>query len=227
MERRSIEVERRAIEIEPTLVTVRDGDNETTTIAGIASVAYDGTERTEFVLRQADAKRGVRKVVERIMPGAFDAVLSNKHDVRVLRNHDADNLLGRTASGTAKVFVDESSNLAYSTPAPDTQLGRDTVEMLKRGDLSGSSFAFTIGDEDFKDEGEVLSVEIKRVENLYDVGPVTYPAYAGTSAGVRSGDPDSVLRRFEEWESKHGKEEEKDLTLRHSTIAARAKSAGL
>jgi len=203
---------------------LREEDGAAPVLHGVASVAYDGTERTEFVLREADPKLGVRRVVERILPGAFDKVLkSKKTDVRVLRNHNPDNLLGRTKSGTARVFTDANDNLAYETELPDTTMGRDTREQLRRGDLSGSSFAFTIGDETFKDEGEVRAVEIKRVEALYDVGPVTYPAYSSTAAGVRSGDPSEVLKRMEAWEAEQDKVNE--LETAEAVKAAEAKRA--
>ena len=172
--------------------------NEQLYIAGTAAVAYDGTARTEFVLRSA--RPGSCKVVERIMPGAFQDVLASKPDVRVLRNHNACNLLGRTQAGTASVYTDGRGNLCYACTPGNTQIARDTIAQLQRGDLSGSSFAFTISQECFREEPGLGIVEILAVRNLFDVGPVTYPAYAATTAGVRSGAHLRVLARYEAWE---------------------------
>ena len=203
-------------------------DDGKTKITGVASVAYDGTPNTEFVLRKE--RNGIPRVVERIMPGAFNEVLAAGPDVRVLRNHDPDNLLGRTRSGTAKVWTNERGDLEYETDVPDTATGRDTVELLKRGDLSGSSFAFVVGQEDFHHEEGKQVVEIKSVSALYDVGPVAFPAYASTSAGVRSGDPQSVLKRVEEWEAKQKAEQEqaeRERTERIEALLDRARKAGM
>lgn len=124
--------------------------------------------------------------VEEIAPGAFDDVLGD--DVRALFNHDPNFVLGRTLSKTLALSID-ARGLAYSITPPDTQTVRDLVlAPLKRGDISGSSFAFRIapGGEEWREEGALVVRTITRFRSLLDVSPVTYPAYPDTQAAQRS-----------------------------------------
>lgn len=129
---------------------------------------------------------GFREV---IMPGAFDDVLND--DVRALFNHDPNFVLGRTISGTLTLEVDERG-LKYEILSPNTQTIRDLLlEPLKRGDISQSSFAFRVardGEEwDEDDEGVVVRT-IHKFKQLFDVSPVTYPAYPEAGAATRAMD---------------------------------------
>lgn len=131
------------------------------------------------------------KVFEIIEPGAFDDVL--KDDVRALFNHDANLILARSkaGSGTLSLGVDERG-LWYEFEAPDTQAGRDLMVSLARGDVDQSSFAFSIGRdgqkwEEVTEDGKTVATRtIKKVSRLYDVSPVTYPAYPDATAALRS-----------------------------------------
>jgi len=122
--------------------------------------------------------------VETIAPGAFDRVLQTKPDVVILYNHDMNQFLGRTASRTASVFTD-NLGLAYACNLPDTQVGRDVYELVSRGDLTGSSFSFTVSaDEwDMASNGK-LTRRILDVKSLTDCSPVIAPAYPSTSVGI-------------------------------------------
>lgn len=121
---------------------------------------------------------------EKIAPGAFSDVLGD--DVRALINHDMNLVLGRTKAGTLRINQD-ATGLAYEVDLPDTQPARDLVVSLKRGDISQSSFAFIVEDDDWKedDEGRVVRT-INKIGRLFDVSPVTFPAYPETDAAVRS-----------------------------------------
>ncbi|PHZ02587.1 HK97 family phage prohead protease [Citrobacter freundii] len=127
---------------------------------------------------------GFREIIK---PGAFDDVLGD--DVRGLFNHDPNFILGRSASGTLKVSTDEHG-LRYDIEAPDTQTIRDLVlAPMLRGDINQSSFAFRVardGERWFEDEEGVVIREISRFSRLFDVSPVTYPAYPEADSGVRS-----------------------------------------
>ncbi|KKK80722.1 hypothetical protein LCGC14_2820640 [marine sediment metagenome] len=79
---------------------------------------------------------------ERIMPGAFAKAL-NTCDVRALVNHNPDALLGRTKSGTLRLS-ENKQGLQFEIDLPDTQAARDTRESIKRGDMTGCSFSFSI-----------------------------------------------------------------------------------
>lgn len=127
---------------------------------------------------------GFREVIK---PGAFDDCIGD--DVRCLFNHDSNILLGRTASGTLSLTVDEEG-LRYEVLPPDTQLVRDMVlAPIARNDINQSSFAFRVaqdGDEWAHDDEGILVRTIHRCSRLFDVSPVTYPAYQAASVALRS-----------------------------------------
>ncbi len=123
---------------------------------------------------------------ERIAPTAFNNAL-RRDDPLALFNHDSNMVLGRVSSGTLRLSVD-SVGLRYDIDPPDTTVGRDVSELLARGDVCGSSFAFVVppGGESEWYEGGKLICEIHDLE-LYDVGPVCFPAYPATTAGIGGG----------------------------------------
>ena len=123
---------------------------------------------------------------ERIAPGAFaDAI--GRDDVRALFNHDPNFVLGRTTNQTLTIRED-ARGLAYDVTPPDTQWARDLMVSVGRGDITQSSFGFTV-DEDQWDRpaarGELPVRTILRAK-LFDVSAVAFPAYAQTSVAVRS-----------------------------------------
>ena len=115
---------------------------------------------------------------ERIQRGAFEGRLDD--DVRLLFNHNNDTPFARTKNGTLKLTTDERG-LYYKADIIDTQAGRDLYAMVKRGDVTQSSFAFSISERSY-DEGVMV---IEKVGQLFDVSPVTYPAYEATSVVAR------------------------------------------
>ncbi len=124
---------------------------------------------------------------EIIKPGAFDDVLND--DVRGLFNHDPNFILGRSSAGTLSLSVDERG-LRYDIVAPDTPTICDLVlSPMLRGDINQSSFAFRVardGESWYEDDEGIVIREITRISRLYDVSPVTYPAYQDADSGVRS-----------------------------------------
>ena len=117
---------------------------------------------------------------ETIARGAFDEVLED--DVRLLLNHDGAPM-ARTTNGTLELSVDETG-LKYRAALADTQDGRDLYKLIKRGDISQSSFAFTITEEQWSEDRSTRTVE--KMGRLLDVSPVTYPAYATTTVTARN-----------------------------------------
>lgn len=171
-------------------------DEEGPMIIGYASVFYDGTPETQFELWPG--------VVERIMPGAFAEAV--KGDVAGLRNHNPDMLLGRTTADPPTLMLEEDkTGLRYEIMPPDSPCGHETVESIRRGDLQGSSFAFNITKETWVEEKtkDGFTIEVRQIEEviLYDVGPVTFPAYEASSTGLRSTDGDVAEARasYEKW----------------------------
>lgn len=119
---------------------------------------------------------------EQIAPGAFrDAI--GRDDVRALFNHDPNIVLGRTSAGTLDLSEDERG-LVYDIEPPDTVHGRDVSTLVARGDVQGSSFSFEVEAELWDRTGDVPVRTITRAK-LYDVGPVTFPAYEQTTVSAR------------------------------------------
>ena len=121
--------------------------------------------------------------IEIIKPGAFRDVLDN--DVRALFNHNADLLLARTASGTLKI-AEDARGLYYEFDAPNTTYGNDLLEMLRRGDVTQSSFGFAIKKDEWISRNGITYRYIHSVSRLFDVSPVTYPAYPAATSQLKS-----------------------------------------
>lgn len=124
---------------------------------------------------------------ERIEPGAFADSLAAGDDVRALFNHDPNLVLGRSTNGTLTLREDDTG-LWMENELPDTQTGRDLYTLIKRGDISQQSFAFEV-----MPEGETWAFPAKapaervlKKLRLWDVSPVTYPAYIDTTVAARS-----------------------------------------
>jgi HK97 family phage prohead protease len=121
---------------------------------------------------------------------------ADMNDVVALFNHDANMVLARTKSGTLKLNLTGNA-LEYSFEAPNTTLGNDLLEMVKRGDVYQSSFAFSVEKEDWQENmGGKPKRIIRSIKKVYDVSPVTYPANPDTMVAKRS------------YEEVHGKVEE-------------------
>jgi HK97 family phage prohead protease len=125
---------------------------------------------------------------ELILPGAFKKSL--KADVRALLGHDPSQILGRTKSGTLRLREDDHGLYTEIDP-PNTQLGRDTIESIKRGDLDQMSFGFQVVKDEWKHEDRELIRELVEVD-LFDVSVVAFPAYTQTEVSVRSLWPDGM-----------------------------------
>lgn len=130
--------------------------------------------------------RNLGGFVEMIAPGAFDDVLSRTgNNVAGLVNHDPNWLLSTTDSGTLDLSTDEIG-LAYAMllDASDPDAVRAAAK-VRSGKMRGSSSSFTVaagGDEwGLTPQGFPLRT-IRKFSGLYDVGPVTFPAYKGTEA---------------------------------------------
>ncbi len=169
-------VERRAI---PGTVECRADEDGAGTIAGYAAV----TGKETVIMGWYDFR-------EVIVAGAFKEALG-RDDVRALFNHDPNLLLGRSrgaASDTLRLKEDKKG-LHYEVDLPDTAAANDVRTLIQRGDVSGSSFAFTVQEEEWDDtevkSGKLPLRRITKVE-LFDVSPVTYPAYPQTSVSARS-----------------------------------------
>jgi HK97 family phage prohead protease len=201
--------ERRTLSLTP---KIEERADKPPKISGYAAVYYDGSSGSEYPLFPG--------AVERIMPGAFERCLSQ--DVRGLFNHDPNYPLGRSGAGTLRLSVD-SRGLKYEIDPPDSEIGRSVTEALRRGDVSGSSFSFTLegGQAKWRDMPDGSEVrEIRQIGMLFDVGPVTFPAYEGTSSFARSADSEQARKEYEAHQEKR-RQEQQEARKKFQDIVAR------
>jgi HK97 family phage prohead protease len=151
---------------------IREKDGENTVISGYAAKF---NSRSELIMGY---------FYEQIAPGAFANSLVND-DIRALIDHDSSLVLGRNRSNTLKLSED-TIGLRVEIKPPDTTYARDLLVSIKRGDISGMSFAFvTEADSwDYADDQNPLRT-LNKV-SISDVSVVTYPAYPATEVDVRS-----------------------------------------
>lgn len=123
---------------------------------------------------------------ETVRKGAFDD--ADMSDIVALLNHDDNIVIGRTTAGTLRVEVDDTG-LKYEIELPNSPNGVNVYEAIKRGDLTQSSWAFTVARQAWNEpKGEEITElrEILGVSKIYDVSPVTYPANPDTTVAKRA-----------------------------------------
>lgn len=146
--------------------------------------------------------------VETIDARALDGV--NMEDVKLFLNHDSGNLLGRTKSGTLQLSVDEVG-LKFRCELPNTTLGNDVMELVKRGDLSQCSFGFTVAEDEWeRREGKPVRT-IKKINTLAEISLVSIPAYDDTDVAV-------AKRSLENMEVNEMEKRKLELQLRLATL---------
>lgn len=156
-------------------VEVRKGSDgkESRVISGYAAVFDSDSKDMGFI--------------ERLDKHCFDGVIE-KSDVVALYNHSEDpGVLARSVNGegTLKLEVDERG-LRCEFEAPNTQLGNDMLESVRRGDIRGMSFAFTTKKDNWESDKEGnYKRTIVKIDRLYDVSLVVTPAYDATSVETK------------------------------------------
>jgi len=162
-------VERR---LAPVTTEIREAPNGGWILTGHAAVF--GSESGDL--------GGFREVIQR---GAFRKVLKRDNlDVAALFNHDQNLILGRTTNGSLTLREDPRG-LVYEVNVADTSYGRDLKVLLERGDVSQSSFAFRVRAEGqtWTDAPDGTMIRtITEFDDLLDVSPVVFPAYADTTS---------------------------------------------
>lgn len=155
------------------------------------SMNEDGTETGAPVIeghaavfnQWSETLGGMFPFKEKVIPGAFKDSIG-VDDVRALFNHDPNYVLGRNISGTLELKETQKGLLVRIMP-PDTQWARDLTVSIDRGDISQMSFGFLVEEDSWGTEEGMDVRELRKVK-LFDVSPVTFPAYPQTSVGVRS-----------------------------------------
>jgi HK97 family phage prohead protease len=141
------------------------------TFSGYAAVFNSNSEPLPFI--------------ERIAPGAFAKSLKARNNIRMYMNHDSSMLLATTRGKTLRLQED-STGLLVEADLPDTTVGRDLSVLMQRKDVDSMSFGFTVPQGGDKWSNDGMQRELTQIK-LFEVSVVTgFPAYAATSAAVRS-----------------------------------------
>ena len=148
-------------------------DNESRTVEGYAMLFDTPSTGLSFT-----------EVIER---GALDGVLA-KSDVFALLNHNQNRgILARSNKGKGSLMLTvDQKGLKYRFEAPNTPIGEELLENLKRGEIDSSSFAFTVEKDTWErgSDGKTKRT-IQKIAELYDVSPVYNAAYSKTSVYKR------------------------------------------
>jgi len=145
---------------------------------------------------------------ETISKEAFNGRLED--NVILTLNHDPNLLLDRNIGGTLRLSVDERG-LRYDATLPNTTTGKDVAELMKRGLLYESSFAFTVEEDDWSKDGNTTRRQINKIGRLVDVSIVGVAAYADTNVALRSKETfENNIKKEEVSEVKQKQEESFD-----------------
>lgn len=161
--------------------------------------ALSNVEQTEenivegYALKFNKESRDLGGFIETISPSALDGV--DLSDVRCFLDHDSSKLLGRTSSGTLSLKVDEVG-LRFRCVLPNTSVGRDAMELVKRGDLNQCSFGFTVK-EDAWTPGETMHRAINKIGQLLEISLVSIPAYDDTDVMVANRSMQEAVNELE------------------------------
>lgn len=173
----SHEIERRVMVTGAVELRAAQAEGAIGTLVGYAAV-YDSI---------SENLGGFREIIRK---GAFNAAIAEGDDVMARSEHASSMLLGRRSSGTLRLSLDEKG-LRYEVDVPDTQAGRDTLTLVKRGDVSKSSFAFMLrgkSDEAQRWSQQEDGTALRELLNLrlIDVAPIfSEPAYQATQVSAR------------------------------------------
>lgn len=168
----------------PRLLRSEDGA-DTRTIEGYAIVFNTRSQ----LLPDYNVYRMVQEIIE---PGAVDESLLRSCDIKALLEHDRNRMLARSFNGKGTLTLSKDERgVKYTFEVPNTSDGDYALEMVKRGDLFGSSFAYTTdadidGNVKYEKDGDTLIRRVCKIDRLYDVSIVSDPAYLDTSVNARS-----------------------------------------
>jgi HK97 family phage prohead protease len=122
--------------------------------------------------------------IEYVAPGAFKRSLQSRNEVKLLWNHDAGEPLASLRGGTMQL-VEDNRGLKVTAQLPNTTRGRDIAELLRTKVIDSMSFGFNVIKDSWSPDGKTRTLESVR---LFEASIVSFPAYAATTATVRSAD---------------------------------------
>lgn len=171
-------------EAQPTIRTA-EGENpsESRTIEGYAVIF---NQRSQVLCSWGE------RFEEIIHPSAISEDLLQRSDIKALMEHNRERLLARSNKGVGTLRLSlDAVGLRYSFEAPHTTDGATALELVKRGDIAGSSFAFRATSEGAVErhwdaERKLWVYEVRKIDALYDVTLTSDPAYQQTSVSARS-----------------------------------------
>lgn len=158
-------------------IEVRESENGIRTISGYA-VKWEMKSVTMGYWR---------RFKEQFIKGAFAESLTSD-DQRALWSHDSSQVLGRTKNGTLRLFEDDIG-LRFELDLPNTTLGNDAYETIKRGDVDGVSFGFSMLKEEWDETDRDNIIRSISKAKLLEISPVAFPAYPDSQVSARSEDP--------------------------------------
>jgi Escherichia/Staphylococcus phage prohead protease len=129
--------------------------------------------------------------VEVVRSSAVDRALAPTSDVVALYNHDLGAVLGRTPATLH--LAKDARGLTFSLEPADTQTGRDTAELVRRGDLKGASFGFVTRKDSWSQDGGQMIRELLDID-LAEISLTAFPAYPSTDVTL-------ARRSLEGWQS--------------------------
>ncbi|MGO4832885.1 HK97 family phage prohead protease [Rhizobiaceae sp. 2RAB30] len=156
----------------------------------MAGVTFSGTRATGYAAVFNTWTRIASLFDERLAPGAFARTLRESPDVLALWNHEDGAVLGRTISGTLRLFED-SQGLGFELDLdPRSPVGALALSALERGDVAGCSFGFAVRAEEWDDK-EMWERPRRTITDvrLDEVTLTAFPAYPTTSASLHTSDP--------------------------------------
>lgn len=122
---------------------------------------------------------------EQLAPGAFTRTLREVPDVVMLLDHDVGRVLGRTSAGTLMLKEDRTGLWFELLPDPTTPSGQEAIGTVRRGDVRGCSFAFSVRAERWEDGGDRLPLRTLEDVSLFEITLTAMPAYPTTTASLR------------------------------------------
>jgi len=158
--------------LQATQMEIRKADEGPTTIEGYAAkFNVDSVPMWGFT--------------ERIAPGTFTRTLKENPDIKALWNHDSNCVIGSTKGGSLQLSEDDVG-LKFSLDPGDTSWGKDALECIKRGDVSGVSFGFMTQKCEWDYTDPDNTIRTLTDVDLYEISPTPFPAYPDTEVQARS-----------------------------------------
>lgn len=198
---------RRALDYAEGVVSRIEAENEGRAKGEALSKIETRTQTTSFEIRESETGgmlfEGYAAVfnspseplpfTERIAPGAFRGSLKQRNDIKMLWNHDTGAVLGSTRAKTLELYEDEKG-LRVRAQLPNTTLGRDTAELIRRGDVNAMSFGFSVAQngDSWNDAGTERTLTKVR---LHEVSIVAFPAYTATAGTASVRGLDKIAKR--------------------------------